>query len=144
MQQMTPRELDHCMAHTRIACFSKPSLAPFLTALVRCPCKAGIPRHRLAIPQLAREHLLHEHIGGLDTDPDNASQKAHHRIAPSSGRLFQTLGACRLDLLDLLLDEAHSLGQPGRVCPISGHRSPSPTADRSYNRYAYLRNHTVT
>src|SRR5438552_3730797 len=40
MQQMTPRELDHCMAHTRIACFSKPSLAPFLTALVRCPCKA--------------------------------------------------------------------------------------------------------
>src|SRR5438128_11193158 len=120
MQQMTPRELDHCMAHTRIACFSKPSLAPFLTALVRCPCKAGIPRHRLAIPQLAREHLLHEHIGGLDTDPDNASQKAHHRIASSSGRLFQTLGACRLDLLDLLLDEAqmdHVALQLGkRVC----------------------------
>src|SRR5438876_10970245 len=100
MQQMTPRELDHCMAHTRIACFSKPSLAPFLTALVRCPCKAGIPRHRLAIPQLARAHLLHEHIGGLDTDLDTESQKAHPRIASFFGRVLQTLSACRLLPLD--------------------------------------------
>src|SRR5438309_2337544 len=60
MQQMTPGKLDHPTTHARIACFGKSSLASFLAALVRCPCQTSVPRHRSAVPQLARKNLPHQ------------------------------------------------------------------------------------
>ena len=113
MQQMTPGKLDHPTTHARIACFGKSSLASFLAALVRCPCQTSVPRHRSAVPQLARKNLLHQHVRTLNANPDHPSQQTDHPIASLCRPLLQSFGACRLDLLDLLLDEA----QVGHVAP---------------------------
>src|SRR3954470_8476615 len=67
---------------------------------------AGCTGHGTAIAQLSREHLLHQHIGGLDPDPDDTRQQQDHRMASLIGLLPQPFGARCLDLADLFVDEA--------------------------------------
>src|SRR5215472_2041281 len=118
MQKMSPGELDHPAAHTSIASFGKPSLASLVAALVWCTCQTRVPRDGPAITQLAREHLLHQHVGAFNADADYPCQQVDHGMASFSRLAFQSLDACRLDLLDLLLDEAQTI----HVAPQLGQR----------------------
>src|SRR5215475_9926714 len=106
MHQMKKRELDHPTAHAGIARFGKSSLASFFAALVGGTGEAGIAREGFTISDIAREHLLDEHVCGLNADADDTREQAYHRMASLVGRSRQALGPGCLDLLDLLLDEA--------------------------------------
>src|SRR5271165_5920069 len=101
---MTPSEFDHPAAHAGVACFGEASLASSLAALVWSSGEAGVARQSPPIPDLSREHLLDEHVRGLNPDADHPGQRTRRRVASLVRRLRQTLGTGLLDLLDLLLD----------------------------------------
>src|SRR5262249_11840519 len=52
---------------------------------------------------------MHEHVGGLNADADHPAQQADHGMALFCWLAFQSLDACRFDLLDLLLGEAQAV-----------------------------------
>src|SRR6516164_4441291 len=122
---MTPGELDHPAAHAGIARFGKSSLTSFFTTLVGRTSEARIAREGSTIPDVAREHLLHEHVRGLDADADDLRKQPYHRMALLVGRSRQAFGTGCLDFLDLLLDEAKAVHValqrpaclPERLCP---------------------------
>src|SRR5208283_2564897 len=100
VHQMTPGEFNHPAAHPGVACFGETSLASPLAALVWSSCEAGIARQSPTIPDLSREHLLDEHLRGLDPDADHSGKRTRCRMASVVWRCLQTLGAGLLDLLD--------------------------------------------
>ena len=108
MQQVTPGELDHRTAHAGIAGFGKSSLASFLAALVRGPVRPAYRATALRSRSLREKTSCTSMSSALDADPDHPGEQVDHRIATVSGRSFQSLGSCRLDLLDLLLHEAQT------------------------------------
>jgi hypothetical protein len=55
--------------------------------------QAGIARQGSPVPDLAGEHLLHEHVHGLDSDADHPRQQTGFRVAALVWRFRQTLGA---------------------------------------------------
>ena len=121
MQEMAPRELDHPTAHPGIAGFSQSALASSPAALIRSSGQTGIPRQRFAIPQLAREHLLHQHIGTLHANPDNARQQVDHRGAALSRCCLQPLRAGRGQVLAATIPVLLVLAiMPGPVLRIFG------------------------
>ena len=85
-------------------------------ALVRRAGQAGIARHRPPVAQVARQDLVHQHVGGLDANPDDPRQQPHHRMAALLGLLLKPLRTRGLDLLDLVHDKA----QPRHVAPQLG------------------------
>jgi hypothetical protein len=86
---------------------------PRAAALVGGAGEAGITREGFTIPNVAREHLLHEHIRGLNADADDTREQAL-----VVGRFRQAFGTVCLDFLDLLLDEAKAV----HVAPKFGQR----------------------
>src|SRR5665811_1241930 len=54
-------------------------------------------------------HLVHQHVGCLDADPDHAREQAHHGVRSITGCVLETLQACLLDLPYLITDEPSSL-----------------------------------
>ena len=106
---MTPGEFNHPAAHAGVACFGEASLASSLAALVWSSSEAGVARQSPTVPDLAREHLLDEHVCGLDPDGDNSGKRTRRRMASPLWRLRQTLGAGLLDLVDPPLDEAQAV-----------------------------------
>ena len=65
------RELDHPAAYACVARFGKSSLALPPTALVKRTCQPGIARERPTISYVARQHLLDEHVCGLNTGQES-------------------------------------------------------------------------
>src|SRR6516162_4403034 len=108
VHQEAPGKLQHPTAHAGVAGFGKTALTSLLTALVRSSRQTGVSRHCFAIPQVAGENLLYQHIGRLDTNPDHPGEQADHRIASFSGCPLQSLNAAGLNLLDLLFDKAEA------------------------------------
>jgi hypothetical protein len=64
-----------------------------------------LARHRPAVAQVADQQFVHQHVGGLDADPDGARQHAEHGLGRVGRRLSQPLQAGALDVGDLLLDQ---------------------------------------
>src|SRR4051794_21778110 len=116
--QEAPGELEHAAAHPGVAHPGQALLPPPGPALVRRAGQPGVARQRLAVPQLAREHLAHQHVRRLDADPDRPGQQADHRVRPVLGGLLQPPEACRLDLRDLVAHEP----QAGHVAAQLGER----------------------
>jgi hypothetical protein len=56
-------------------------------------------RAKVPIPQVARENLVHEHVGRLDAYSDHPDQQGDHRIYSVSGCFAQPLS---------LRDSAHA------------------------------------
>src|ERR671911_1063988 len=111
--QEPPGKLDQATAHAGIARLGQPLLPPPLAALVRRAREPGIARHGPSVAKISAEHLLHQHVGRLDANADDAGQEAHHRMWPRRRRLFQTHEAGPFDRVDLLSD--HS--EPSHVAP---------------------------
>ena len=89
-----------------VAGFGKAPLTSLFAALVRSSRQTRIARYCFAIPQVAGENLLNEHIRRLDADPDHPGEQVDHRIVSFSGCPLQPLDASRLNLFDLLFHEA--------------------------------------
>ena len=47
----------------------------------------------------------HQHIRGLDANPDHARQQAQHCMWSITRHLLETIQACLLDLVDLITDQ---------------------------------------
>src|SRR6202007_1575068 len=106
-----PAKLEHALAHPAIADPRQPLLAPRAAALVRGAGQPAIAPHRPLVAKVAHEHLMGEPVGRLEAKADPAVHLANHRMTFLVGRLAQPLLPARLDLPDLLDDEA----QPRQV-----------------------------
>jgi hypothetical protein len=131
MRQMTPGEFDHPAAHAGVACFREASLASSLAALVWSSSQAGVARQSPAVPDLAREHLLDEHVRGLDPDPTTWISARAAAWRRSSGALarrgrIREIGAAAAPDLDALARFQARMRKPS--CFISC--SPIRLADR--------------
>src|SRR5215467_6743054 len=108
VHQESPGELQHPTAHAGVAGFGKTALTSLLAALVRSSRQTGVSRHCFAVPQVARENLLYQHIGRLDADPDHPGEQVDRRIAWFSGCPLQSFEASPLNLVNLLFDKAEA------------------------------------
>ena len=107
--EKAPRELDHAPPHPSIAGSGKPFLAALLSAFVGRPGESSIARHGATVAQVARQHLLDQHVRRLDANADHTHQNEDHQIWSSLRGLLQLLQAHTLDLPDLLGNELLSL-----------------------------------
>src|SRR5258708_12217929 len=78
--QKAPGQLDHAAANPAVAGAGQSFLAPALAALVRCTGQPGIARNGSAIAQIARQHLIHQHVGSFDADAQNPCDQTNHRV----------------------------------------------------------------
>src|ERR1700737_713755 len=70
--------------------------------------RTGSARHRFAVTQWPREHLIDQHISRFDADADDPSQVPYHGVWFGLGLLLQSFLTSPLDLLDLADDEAQA------------------------------------
>src|SRR6266704_5664545 len=103
--EKSPRQLDHASSNPSVARTGQSFLAALLPALVGRASEAGIPRYGPSVAHVSRQHLLHQHVGRLDANPDHARQQAHHCVWAITGRLLKTLQASTLDLPYLITDK---------------------------------------
>src|SRR5437588_5473762 len=116
--EQPPRQLNHTSSNPSIARTSQPFLPAFPPALVGRASEAGITRYGPAVAHVSRQHLPHQHVGRLDTNPDHARQQAHHGMWSIIGLLLETLQACLLDPSDLITDQPSALhiATPSAFC----------------------------
>src|SRR5262245_26099563 len=107
--EKSPRQLDHASSNPSVARTGQPFLPAFSATLVGRAREAGITRYGPSVAHVSRQHLLHQHVGGLDANPDHARQQAHHGMRSITGRLLETLQASILDPADLSTDEPPAL-----------------------------------
>ncbi len=69
-----PRQLDHASSNSSVAGTGQPFLPAFSAALVWRASEAGITRYGPSVAHVSRQHLLHQHVGRLDANPDHARQ----------------------------------------------------------------------
>src|SRR5215211_769422 len=100
--------LDHAPAHPRVAGLGQPFLTALGPALIWGAGQTGVACHSPAVAQVAREHLLHQHVCRLDADPDDSRQQADHGVLSLPGCLLQALCPCCLNRLDLVLHKAQA------------------------------------
>ena len=103
--EKSPRQLDHAPSNSRVARTRQPFLPAFSAALVGRAREDGITRYGPSVAHVSRQHLLHQHVGRLDANPDHARQQTHHCVWSITGRLLETLQASILDLPYLIIDE---------------------------------------
>src|SRR5207302_10391362 len=103
--EKSPRQLDHASSNPSVARTGQSFLAALLPALVGRASEAGIPRYGPSVAHVSRQHLLHQHVGRLDANPDHARQQAHHCVWAITGRLLKTLQASTRDLPYLITDK---------------------------------------
>src|SRR5829696_364313 len=107
-QQEAPGQLHHAATDSGVAGPGQAFLPPSGTALVWGAGQARIARHRPPVAQVAGQDLMHEHVGGLEANPDHSGQQTHHRMRPFVGLRRQALLPDVLDFLDLPHDEAQA------------------------------------
>src|SRR6266699_5715036 len=107
--EKSPRQLDHASSNSSVTGTGQPFLPAFSAALVWRASEAGITRYGPSVAHVSRQHLLHQHVGRLDTNPDHARQQAHHCVWSVTGRVLDTLQASMLDLPDLITDQPTAL-----------------------------------
>jgi hypothetical protein len=102
--QKTPRQSDHAGAGASVTGTGKTLLAPAFAALVWGARKAGVASDRLTVAELAREHLVDQHVCGLNAAADDSRDKMDHCVWAffSIAVSFELLQACFLDRSDLL------------------------------------------
>src|SRR5215210_8390563 len=69
-QQEAPSQLHHAASNAGVPRLSQAFLPPFGTALVWRAGETRIARHRPPVAQVAGQDLMHEHVGGLEANPD--------------------------------------------------------------------------
>src|SRR5215831_15380087 len=112
-----PRQLDHASADPRIAGSGQSLLAAPAPTFIGWACQATVTRHSSLVAQVASEDFVNEHVGGLDTNSQDPSQHADHRMRPFVRRLLKSLQSRSLDLCDLLthqLQPRHIAAQLGQ------------------------------
>ena len=114
--QEAPGQLQHAAAHPGIAGAGEALLAAPRAALVGRPGDPAVPRHRPSVAQVAHQHLVHQHVRGLDADSVHARQQDEHGVGGVRRGLPQSLQARALDLSDLLFDQL----QTGDIAPQFG------------------------
>src|ERR1700676_2319038 len=97
--------IGSCLADSSVAGTGQPFLPAFCAALVGRAREASITRQGPSVAHVSRQHLLHQHIRGLDANPDHARQQAQHCVWSIIRRLLETIQACLLDLADLITDQ---------------------------------------
>src|SRR5450631_4265613 len=107
--EKSPGQLDHASAHPSVAGSGQPFLPTFFSALVGRASEPGITRDGPSVAQVSRQRLLHQHVRGLDADPDHACQQAHHGVWSVTGRSLQTLQTHLLNLPDLFTGQTTAL-----------------------------------
>ena len=65
---------DLASSNSSIAGTGQPFLPAFPPALVGRASEAGITRYGPSVAHVSRQHLVHQHVGRLDADPDHARQ----------------------------------------------------------------------
>src|SRR3954464_2738307 len=105
-QQKAPGQLHPAATDSGVAGLGQAFLPPSGAALVRRAGETRVAGDSSAVAQVAGEDLMHEHVGGLDANPDYPGQQTHHRMRPLVGLRRQALLPDFLDLLDLPHDEA--------------------------------------
>jgi len=58
-----------------------------------------------SVAHVSRPHLLHQHVGGLDANPDHARQQAHHGVWSITGRVLETLQASKRAIISVSTDQ---------------------------------------
>src|SRR5262249_31627179 len=95
-------ELDHCRNGLTLSpgvfCRSR-----------RRASEAGITSYGRSVVHISRQHLVHQHVGRLNADPNHTRQQAHHGVWSIIGRLLKMLQACLLDLPNLIADKPSAL-----------------------------------
>jgi hypothetical protein len=109
--------LDHATPDAGVAGARKTFLAPASAALVRRAGKPGVASDGLAIAQVAREHLVDQHVRRLNTNTEDPRKKANHRVRALSpgrdrGELAQTF---LLDRPDLFAHDAQPSEVPAQL-----------------------------
>src|SRR5258708_22251086 len=89
--QTAPRQLAHAPTHPGVARPGQPLFPSFAPALVRCAGHSAVAPDRLVVPQLAREHFMHQHVRRLGTNAQHLGQHQPHRMRPAPRRLLQPL-----------------------------------------------------
>src|SRR5664279_1027431 len=74
VQKEAPRQLNHASSDSSIAGTGQPFFPAFPPALVGRASEAGITRYGPSVTHVSRQHLVHQHVGRLDADPDHARQ----------------------------------------------------------------------
>src|SRR5215207_6251740 len=137
--QEAPGQRDHPAAHPRVAGLGEPFLSPPTAALVRRAGEAGIARHRPSVPQGPGQDLVHQHVGGLNPDPEDARQQAYHGVGPRLRVLLKLVQTRRFDLSDLVQDKAqarHVAPQLGQGIGREGRPFGKPQGAQALRRLA--------
>ena len=101
--------MDHASPNSSVAGTGQPFLSPFCATLVGRAREARITRYGPSVAHVSRQHLLHQHVGRLDANPDHPRQQAHHGVWSITGRLHDAFQASILDLADLITDQPTAL-----------------------------------
>src|ERR1700738_3966783 len=101
--------IGSCLAELERCRTGQPFLPAVCSALVGRAREASITRYRPSVAHVSRQHLLHQHVRGLDANPDHARQPAHHCVWSITRRLLETIQASLLDLADLIPDQPTTL-----------------------------------
>src|SRR5262249_3068792 len=95
-------ELDHCRNGLTLSpgvfCRSR-----------RRASEAGITSYGPSVVHVSRQHLVHQHVGRLNADPNHTRQQAHHGVWSIIGRLLKMVQARLLDLPNLIADKPSAL-----------------------------------
>src|SRR6202011_5015413 len=80
-------------SNSSVAGTGQPFLPAFCAALVGRAREASITRYGPSVAHVSRQHLLHQHIRGLDANPDHARQQAQHCVSSIIRPLLEACGA---------------------------------------------------
>ena len=100
--EKSPCQLDHASPNSSVARTRQPLLPAFCAAFVGRASETGITRYSPSVAHVSRQHLLHQHVGRLDTNADHAGQQAHHCMWSLTGRLLDMLEPHRSISPDLI------------------------------------------
>src|SRR5262245_55461199 len=114
--EKSPRQLDHAGPHANVARSGQPLFQAPASALVRRTRQARITPHSSSVAQVARQYLLHQHVGRLDADTNDPRQKAHHRMRSIAGRTLELFQPGAFNLLDLISNKPPPLHVPTQLC----------------------------
>src|SRR5258708_13462789 len=112
--QRPPGQWAHGAADPAVAGAGQSLLAPALAALVRRAGQSGIARNSSAIAQIARQHLIHQHVGSFDADAQNLCDQTNHRVGTCrcGGGFSKPAQTVAFDWADMAVGQAHPPPNP--------------------------------
>jgi len=110
--EKSPRQLDHASPNSSVAGTGQPLFSRrFVPLSSGEPVRPRITRYGpVGSRMFSRQHLLHQHVGRLDANPDHPAPAGRTMACgPSPGRLLDAFQASILDLADLITDQPTAL-----------------------------------